>query len=614
MSSDTNNITIEDLEYAVVAKNFLRAEEVLMSLVQLYVKNKVELAAAPFDRELTKEQKDLESYQIIEKLATLITTWFSDWNYTPSDRIYSFICLQKMFIGNLFSASSYHSTDHILKNLALIGKTEYSPLELQRMLFVLTNESSLEIPWKVMFQHLPEQSIQAYSGLVRSINIQLSERSKNSIMRLVEASSYAPIVNSSNFANLSPLLSTYFNCSNLNNPNKYEVKKWVVKTIENLVPKLLSPGLMKRLHSEVKVKPNTENTTVLFVHESYTSEHAMYRCWHKLFSSVKKKYHSVGICFDKKINTEASVDFNEFHTFDNQWDIERIVKKILKIKPDIIVYPSIGMSGYAPFLAGLRLAPIQIACPGHPSSSYMSNIDYFFMSREGLNDDEMGKILQEKWLKCPDGVGQMVLLKTDLPKNKNKAEIFDIAVNGVIQKVTFELVQLCKRVSQEANINIRFHFFMASPKQDIEYFSAKSILRRFLPNSEIHSFSNYSNYLSILNLCEFAIPTIPFGGSNSNIDLIRVGVPKLFIQDKNDLSGLTDLQLWQEVGELHGFCQSIEELEIKAIELINSPSELNNFKEKIKAIDLHSLDISSESDKEDNRFLDALTSVLENNK
>ncbi|NVK24683.1 MAG: hypothetical protein HWE10_07130 [Gammaproteobacteria bacterium] len=608
---DTSPASINDLESLVFQKDYVEAEALLVRLIRLYGKDKIALTLAPFDRKLTQEQSDLESYQVIEKLAFVLTAWFSSLSYSPSPQFYSYITMQKNFIGNIFAASSYHSTDHIVDNLGLLGKANYTPEEIRRILFVFTIESDIDLPWPALLQHLPNETAQAFTGLISSIGIQLSKRAQKNISVLLDTVQILPTIQTDNIKNLGPLIKAYFNCSNLANPNKYELKKWIVRTLEESVLKCISPGVQKRVQKSLEGVEPDKDIKVLFIHEAYSSGHAMYRCWHSMFELVKNKFHTVGLSLSKASDTKARQDFHEFHTFDDEWSIEPMIKTITKIQPTIVVYPSIGMSAHAPLLAAMRLAPIQVACPGHPSSSYMTNMDYFFMSRESLTDQEMESILSESWLECGDGAGQMVLLDTSINQQETDEVYFDIAINGVIQKVSNQLIDMCNRISKSVSKSVRFHMFMASPKQDLEYYSAKSMLRRFLPNSIIHPFSNYSTYLSTLTQCHFALPTIPFGGSNSNIDLIRVGIPKLFIQDKNDLSGLTDLQLWQAVGETYGYCDSVEELESRAIELINDADLLSSFKMKIKEIDLYSLPIFSDSDLLDNRLVDSLTSALE---
>lgn len=608
---NTKSASINDFEAAVLSRQYDKAEQELADLIRLYSKDKIALTLAPFERKLTAEQSDLESYQVLEKLAYTITIWFSDKSWQPSANFYTYLVMKKHFINNVFIASSYHSTDHIVKNLGLLSKSNYSADELKRILLVFTLESDLELPWQGLLLHLPNETAQVITGLLASIGLQLSKRAQKNISALLDIIELLPPVQSSEIKNYAPLISAFFNCSSLADEKKYNLKKWIVKSIEGYVANQINVKLKKRVKTEVKKQPFRKDQTILFIHERYTSIHAMYRSWHAAFNSLKSKYKTVALAMNNSIDLASAKDFHQVITLEEEWGLEAAVEQVLKIRPDVIIYPSIGMSAIGPFLAAMRLAPIQIALPGHPSSSYLSTIDYFFVSREGMSDKDMSNILTEKWLKCPDGTIPVALLDFNLASSDTREDnTIKIAVNGVIQKVSNDLICMCKRISAQATKDVTFVFFMAHPKQGIEYFAAKSILRRFLPNSELHPFKDYKNYMSTLEACELAIPTFPFGGSNSNVDLIRVGVPKLFITNTSDLSGVSDLQVWKKVGEIFGYCESIDELEKRAVELINEPNLLTQFKEKIKAININSIDAADTSANLDERLSNAVTQVL----
>lgn len=586
---DTSPASINELEALVYQKQYAEAESLLVRLIRLYGKDKISFTLAPFNRRLSPEQQDLESYQVIEKLAFVLTAWFSNFDYSPSKQFFSYIAMQKNFLGNIFAASSYHSTDHIVSNLGLLGKSNYSPEEIRRILFVFTIESDIALPWDALLQHLPDETAQAFTGLISSIGIQLSKRAEKNISVLLETVKLLPTIKTDQIKNLGPLIKAYFNCSNLANPNKYELKKWIVRTIEESMTTILTPGVQKRIKNEVKAKPDNEKPTVLVIHEIYKNNHAMYRGHHPRIAALKEKFHVIGMGQEGSFDRVGQLDFDENITFPESdgFEIEKLIKLILKQKPDLILYPSLGMSFYAPFLASQRLAPVQVVSAGHPSSSYFDAIDYFHCLDVGVGREVMENIISEKWLPNKrEGLfrkEQRFTLNVDAQIN-NKTNVL---INGVIQKVSSALIETCQAITMATSQQITFHMFMAHPKQDIEYFAAKSLLRRFLPNAIIHPFESYSQYMNIVNSCLFALPTFPFGGTNSNIDLIRLHKPKLFVVDKTDISGLSDLDIWQSVDYLKGKCDTVEEIQSRAISWINNPSELASVVDDMKSQSLN---------------------------
>ena len=58
-------------------------------------------------------------------------------------------------------------------------------------------------------------------------------------------------------------------------------------------------------------------------------------------------------------------------------DYDGAVRVLAEMRPDIIFYPEVGMSGTAQRLAADRLAPVQCCAIGHPVTTGLSTIDYF---------------------------------------------------------------------------------------------------------------------------------------------------------------------------------------------------------------------------------------------
>jgi CRISPR-associated protein Csy1 len=61
--------------------------------------------------------------------------------------------------------------------------------------------------------------------------------------------------------------------------------------------------------------------------------------------------------------------------------LEACAMRIRAEKPDILIYPELGMDPHSFLLASLRLAPVQCAAWGHPVTSGLPTIDYFLSSR-----------------------------------------------------------------------------------------------------------------------------------------------------------------------------------------------------------------------------------------
>jgi len=69
-------------------------------------------------------------------------------------------------------------------------------------------------------------------------------------------------------------------------------------------------------------------------------------------------------------------------------------------RPDVLIYPEIGMDPMALKLASLRLAPIQAACWGHPETSGLPTMDYY-LSAEAMEPAGAQAHYSEKLVALP---------------------------------------------------------------------------------------------------------------------------------------------------------------------------------------------------------------------
>ena len=50
-------------------------------------------------------------------------------------------------------------------------------------------------------------------------------------------------------------------------------------------------------------------------------------------------------------------------------------------------------------------------------------------------------------------------------------------------------------------------------------------IREWLPNAIVYPSDDYSNFLRNLNRCDIQLASFPVGGTNSNVDALRLGIP-----------------------------------------------------------------------------------------
>jgi predicted O-linked N-acetylglucosamine transferase (SPINDLY family) len=81
--------------------------------------------------------------------------------------------------------------------------------------------------------------------------------------------------------------------------------------------------------------------------------------------------------------------------------LERWAEVIADARPDVLIYPEIGMDPMSLKLASLRLAPVQAASWGHPETTGLPTIDYF-LSAHGLEPPGAEAHYSEQLVRLPN--------------------------------------------------------------------------------------------------------------------------------------------------------------------------------------------------------------------
>jgi tetratricopeptide (TPR) repeat protein len=82
-------------------------------------------------------------------------------------------------------------------------------------------------------------------------------------------------------------------------------------------------------------------------------------------------------------------------------DLRHWVEALLAQRPDVLIYPEIGMDPMVAKLASMRLAPVQLTTWGHPQTSGLPTIDYY-LSGEGLEPRDAGAHYTERLVSLPN--------------------------------------------------------------------------------------------------------------------------------------------------------------------------------------------------------------------
>jgi hypothetical protein len=269
----------------------------------------------------------------------------------------------------------------------------------------------------------------------------------------------------------------------------------------------------------------------------------MFRCYSRSIQQLRERFRTVCIYRGAEVDAEGLQAFDKAVSIEGESiAITKIIEAIQNEKPDIIFYPSIGMAAWFVALSTLRLAPIQIMCPGHPASSFSSEIDYFVTEKDLIGNPDL---YGEKTIGLPVGTLRYVprsgftpLRPVDVSTSRR------VAVPAMATKLIPPFLRALQQI-KERHPDIEYVFF---PNQvSIAHDIITKDLRRWFPNCIVHPRTDYQTYMDRLGECLIALDTFPFGGTNSALDCLLLGMP-IIVLENDDHTGRAAAQSIRRLG------------------------------------------------------------------
>lgn len=300
-------------------------------------------------------------------------------------------------------------------------------------------------------------------------------------------------------------------------------------------------GWFKQGHkmNKVKVKDvslDTDKPVVAVVVDRMTSKHAMFRWYKPMLEALQDEFYTV------LVSVKSNVDENVLNLFDEFIDcsehIENLQGVLDRVKPDVVYYPSIGMSPWSVSLSNIRWADRQVISFGHPSEPFSNCIDGVFVKEETNLDVTLATQLET--INTGKSTIEEVILHEDtiFPEIKeiNTEECY-IAIPCNHIKITGEFIATLKRIQEESDKEIHYVFFPNVSGINLQ--ALKMELCYDLKNVTVIPPSKYGIYLERLASCHFAVSTFPFGSASGVVDCVCAGIPIVSI-DGDRVCGLTD--------------------------------------------------------------------------
>lgn len=469
------------------------------------------------------------------RLASLLSLWASCEGIKLTLSEMSEFILLKEFISFIFYCSGYRGVSHLKTYLAekqADGKF-IIPQDKLILYFIMVHIDDLDHEYFTLAEQMPiEIFVVLMLGWLNS-QIVLSERGEDIRKRLYAKSDVLKRV-VPNISFMACVLNAWMYCSYSPSANKMEIKKNINAMIENFHQKSRFTGLKKTFN---KKNINCGKPRMLVIHERVGSKHAMFRCYLPYFKSLHQNFDVISLAESDLDESSKSVFPNHIVIADVN-DFKWIVDKILEVSPDIIYYPSLGMSHYTIYLANLRLAPMQIMTTGHPESSFSKSMDFIF---SGVNLKGIEGKISENAMVVDDFVSFDALHPDFSNDVKYTPKYADgrkhVAINCSAMKLSSEFIKCLKALQSKCAGKIQYHFY-PSGQGFLSGLFEVAIKRQF-PDACVYQPAPYLEFLKSLAKCHFSLAPFPFGNYNSTVDALLLSMPVVALKG-DEICSYTD--------------------------------------------------------------------------
>lgn len=540
-------VDLESLEKAIYGRDHNAA-----GLLLLEAMRRMRMGAEFAWKKTDKETRD----SCYARLAAAIGAYIADPGFTPSDEGYVKLSIETSLLTAIFESSPLQSADYLARVLADnpderdASKLEFSTLNLAKWLIFCGINSSIGLNYEELFSKAARTVMPLWAAMLAGkvvFTYQAMER-KNELLSMGRYFQELDVPDEA----LAPLSDAYMHCSYATSPDRHAVKPVISGMLRRAISKRIA---LPPEHEFAKQRSETrgaERPKMLIPIEWFGSFHAMHRCWAPAIMELRTKFHLTACARSSGLDEGARKYFDDVMPLpEGPFDFAGVVSKILARKPDIIYYPSIGMAMWWTSLASVRLAPIQVMSLGHPASSFSQAMDYVLAEEDQIPHPEL---FSEIPVLVPTGAGRFTE-RPDYEAHVQSANLLAeegmpirIAIPAVALKLNplfFDSLTRIEFAAKKMGKQIRFSFFPNMLGAEHRY--ATMLLEKMFEGCLVYPRVAAPKYLEWLAGCDFALAPFPFGGTNSTVDALLLGMPVVALKGRQPHE-LFDSLLLERVG------------------------------------------------------------------
>ena len=239
---------------------------------------------------------------------------------------------------------------------------------------------------------------------------------------------------------------------------------------------------------------------------------------------------------------------------------------------DALIFADIGMHPTTYFLAMHRLAPVQVALWGHPETTGLDTIDYFFTAA-GVETEGADSYYTERLVRPKSFfLGGFQRPARAMPLSRE-------ALGLPLQSTVYACLQPAFKI--HPNMDAAFAgIFERDPKAHLLLLEgrpswAHRLRQRFARSIPGHQHRMHwlptlphARFMATLACADVSLDPLYFGGGNSSCEALAQGIPLVTLPGTHAYGRLS-LALCQEMNELRGIASSVDDYVDRAVDLAN---------------------------------------------
>ncbi len=278
-------------------------------------------------------------------------------------------------------------------------------------------------------------------------------------------------------------------------------------------------------------RPNPKKIAI--ASSKWIKNRSVYKCFYAFVEALKADYDLSLIVLGpphEEVDTQGFEKIINLKFSANHLDLDPLQNHEFQL----LYYPDIGMDYEGKFLANLRIAPIQITGYGHPVSTFGSKIDYFLGGMDVEDLTLAQNHYSERLVLMPGFAQYPVTIDYEIQDIKPSVDPLIINCPWGSTKINHPLIDTLKEILNLSKRRIQFRFLPSSNLLVANAFLAiEEDLTNELGQDNIDlvpymtpAGPNFGEaYMRILQEGSISIDSYPFGGYNSVVDSLHLGIP-----------------------------------------------------------------------------------------